>query len=377
MKILVRMMVLICFFLQTAQAQKWKTGLLLDEFVVENPPFPESHAATIAETPNGLVSAWFGGTKERNPDVCIWVARKENGKWSAPDNVANGIVNDTLRYACWNPVLYQIPKGELILFYKIGPSPAKWQGWMKTSADNGKTWSKATSLPQGYIGPVKNKPILLSNGNLFCPSSTEGSQGWRLHFEVTSDNGKTWRQVGPVGDGKELNAIQPSILLHGKGVLQVVARSRNRAILESWSYDNGETWTPLAKINLPNNNSGTDAVTLTNGTHALVYNHVLPPNNLAKGPRTPLNLSVSKDGKNWSAAVIIEDSPISQYSYPSIIQTADGLLHVIYTWRRQKIKHAVLDPKKFKTKKIKDGLWPALKGYTAPEGVETKAVENL
>lgn len=348
-----------------AQLAKWQTGLLVDEFIVNNPPFPESHASTIAQTPTGLVSAWFGGTKERNPDVCIWVSRQENGKWTAPQNVANGIVNDTLRYACWNPVLYQIPNGELMLFYKIGPSPSTWKGWLKTSPDGGKTWSVAKALPEGFIGPVKNKPVLLANGSLICPSSTEGN-GWQVHFEITSDFGKTWRKVGPLNDGKTLNAIQPSVLLHGNGRLQILARSRNRSLVEAWSNDNGETWTPLAKSSLPNNNSGTDAVTLKDGRHVLVYNHVLPPGDLAKGPRTPLNMAISKDGKNWSAALLLEDSPISQYSYPSVIQTADGLVHVIYTWRRQKIKHAVIDPSKLKTIPISNGVWPALTGYTKP-----------
>lgn len=352
-----------------AQLAKWQSGVVVDEFIFETAPFPESHAATIAETPKGLVASWFGGTKERNPDVCIWVSRQVNGKWTAPQNVANGIVNDTLRYACWNPVLYQTPKGELMLFYKIGPSPAKWKGWLKTSSDGGLTWSEAKALPEGYLGPVKNKPVLLSNGNLFCPTSTEGD-GWKIHFEVTADFGKTWRKVGPINDGKTLNAIQPSILDHGKGKLQILARSRDRAVLESWSTDNGETWSPLAKSNLPNNNSGTDAVTLKDGRHVLVYNHVLPPGDLAKGLRTPLNLSVSKDGKSWSAAVILEDSPISQYSYPSIIQTSDGMIHVIYTWRRQKIKHAVVDPTKLKLIPIKDGQWPELEGYKAPVATE-------
>lgn len=366
---------LICFIYLTfvqatfAQLTKWQSGVIVDEFIFETAPFPESHAATIAETPKGLIAAWFGGTKERNPDVCIWVSRQVNGKWTAPQNVANGIINDTLRYACWNPVLYQIPKGDLILFYKIGPSPAKWKGWLKTSSDGGITWSVAKALPEGYLGPVKNKPVLLSNGNLFCPTSTEGD-GWKIHFEVTADFGETWRKIGPLNDGKTLNAIQPSILDYGKGKLQILARSRDRALVESWSTDNGETWSPLAKSDLPNNNSGTDAVTLKDGRHVLVYNHVLPPGDLAKGPRTPLNLSVSKDGKNWSAAVILEDSPISQYSYPSVIQTSDGMIHVIYTWRRQKIKHAVIDPAKLKLIPIKDGKWPELEGYKAPVAAE-------
>ncbi|MFN8349612.1 MAG: sialidase family protein [Spirosomataceae bacterium] len=347
------------------QLSKWQSGVTVDEFVFETAPFPESHAATMAETPSGLVASWFGGTKERHPDVCIWVSRQVNGKWTAPHNVANGIVNDTLRYACWNPVLYQIPNGDLMLFYKIGPSPAKWKGWLKTSSDGGVTWSSAKALPEGFLGPVKNKPVLLSNGNLFCPTSTEGD-GWKIHFEVTPDFGKTWRKVGPINDGKTFNAIQPSILCHGKGKLQILARSKDRALLESWSTDNGETWSPLVKSGLPNNNSGTDAVTLKDGRHALVYNHVLPPGDLAKGPRTPLHLSVSKDGKAWAAAVILEDSPISQYSYPSVIQTSDGMIHVIYTWRRQRIKHAVVDPGKLKLLPIKNGQWPEVEGYKAP-----------
>jgi predicted neuraminidase len=99
----------------------------------------------------------------------------------------------------------------------------------------------------------------------------------------------------------------------------------------------------------------------------LVYNHVLPPGKLAKGARTPLNVSVSKDGKTWYAALILEDSPISQYSYPSVIQTSDGMLHFIYTWRRLRIKHAVVDPKKMKLVEIKNGEWPKVEGYTLPE----------
>src|SRR5690606_32936632 len=94
--------------------------------------------------------------------------------------------------------------------------------------------------------------------------------------------------------------------------------------------------------------------------------HVLPPGDLAKGPRTPLNLSVSTDGEKWEAALILEDSPISQYSYPSVIQTSDGLLHVVYTWRRQRIKHVVVDPKQWDLKPIRRGKWPKRRGYTAP-----------
>jgi len=343
----------------------WRSGIITDEFVYEKAPYKECHSATIAETPKGLVASWFGGTKERNPDVCIWVSRKVNGKWTEGINVANGIQNDTLRYPCWNPVLYQIPKGDLMLFYKIGPSPSTWKGYLKTSKDGGITWSAQQALPEGYLGPIKNKPVLIGK-NLFCPTSTEGKGGWNIHFEVTPDFGKTWKQITVAKGPDSLEGIQPSILKHKDGRLQILARSRNRAVLESWSSDQGMTWTPLAKTSLPGNNSGTDAVTMKDGRQVLVYNHVLPPGKLAKGARTPLNVSVSKDGKTWYAALILEDSPISQYSYPSVIQTSDGMLHFIYTWRRLRIKHAVVDPKKMKLVEIKNGEWPKVEGYTLP-----------
>jgi len=348
-----------------AQTNPWRKGIVKDEFIYDKAPYPECHAATIAETPKGLVASWFGGTKERNPDVCIWVSRLVNGKWTEGINVANGIQNDTLRYACWNPVLYQVPGGKLLLFYKIGPSPAKWKGYVKTSDDGGISWSAQTTLPDGFLGPIKNKPVLLKDGTLLSPVSTEG-KAWQVHFEASHDFGKTWTMIGPISDGKELKAIQPSILIHKDGRLQVLCRSQNRAILTAWSKDKGQTWSPLEKTTLPNNNSGTDAVTLKDGRQLLVYNHVLPPGTLAKGARTPLNVAVSKDGVNWYAAAILEDSPISQYSYPSVIQSADGLVHVVYTWRRQKIKHVVIDPQKLDLKEIKDGVWPKVDGYTSP-----------
>jgi len=351
--------VLLMFFVGqqalTAQTPPFKSGIIEDDFIYDVAPFPQCHASTIAETPKGLVAAFFGGTREKNPDVEIYVCRKEGEKWTAPVSVANGIQNATLRYPTWNPVLYQQPGGDLLLFYKVGPSPSTWKGWMKSSGDNGITWSEAKALPEGFIGPVKNKPVLVGK-RLIAPSSTEDS-GWRVHFELSDDYAKTWRMVGPINDGKNISAIQPTILVH-TNKLQILARSENRAIMESWSSDNGDTWTPLAKTTLPNNNSGIDAVTLKDGRHLLVYNHILGPGNKAGGPRTPLNVSYSNDGKTWYAALVLENSPISEYSYPSIIQSSDGMVHIVYTWRRQKVKYVKIDPSKLEGKKIENGLWP-------------------
>jgi predicted neuraminidase len=349
-------------FNQVSSQQTWKKGILVDEFIYDTASFPQAHSSTIVETPEGLVAAWFGGTKEGNKDVCIWTSHLQQGKWTAPAMVADGVLNDTTRYACYNPVLYQVPGGELLLFYKIGPNVAGWTGWMKRSKDNGHTWSKREALPEGYLGPIKNKPELI-DGVLICPSSREVG-GWRAVMEFTTDWGKTWSKSADINDGKTLQAIQPSILKHKDGSLQILCRSRNHTINESWSHDNGKTWTPLKASLLPNGNSGTDAVTLKDGRHLLVYNHVLPDSSWVKGkgPRTPLNVAISKDGINWFAALVLEDSPISQYSYPSVIQSKDGMIHIVYTWRRLKIKYVKIDPSKLEMKyPIVNQQWPGAK----------------
>ena len=367
--------ILFCFLVvsflanpSNAQLSKWQKGVLVDEFIYDTASFPQAHAATIAETPEGLIAAWFGGTKEGNKDVCIWTSHLVKKKWTAPKKVAEGIINDTLRYACYNPVLFYAPNKELLLFYKIGPNVAGWTGWMMRSKNNGKTWSKREALPEGYLGPIKNKPVMV-NGVLLCPSSTE-KNGWKAHIEYTPDFGKIWTKSEALNDGKVVQAIQPSILQYKDGRLHIMCRSRNHTINESWSSDGGKTWSEMKASALPNNNSGTDAVTLKDGRQLLVYNHLLPDSTWVKGkgPRTPLNVAISKDGKKWYAAAILEDSPISQYSYPSVIQSKDGMVHVVYTWRRLKIKYVKIDPSKLVMKEIINGKWPEMKGYRPPNG---------
>lgn len=351
-------MIFLAFSMNVAAQSRWKNGILVDEFIYEKAPFPQCHASTIAETPDGLIAAWFGGTREGNKDVCIWTSRLVNDKWTAPENVADGVLNDSTRYACYNPVLYYANNGELLLFYKIGPNVAGWTGWMKRSTDNGKTWNQREALPKGFLGPVKNKPVLIGN-TLLCPSSTE-KDGWKAHIEYTKDYGKTWTKSADINDGKIFSAIQPSILRYKDDRLQILCRSKNRTINQSWSNDGGKTWSAMTASELPNNNSGTDAVTLKDGRQLIVYNHVKPADSLprGKGARTPLNVAVSKDGIKWYAALVLEDSPISQYSYPSVIQSKDGMVHIVYTWRRERIKYVKVDPSQLKLTLIKNEKWP-------------------
>lgn len=318
------------------------TPLLRQEFIYESAPFPECHASTLAETPRGLVAAWFGGTREKHPDVGIWLSHFQNGTWTLPAEVATGVQADGKRFPCWNPVLYQIPGSDLLLFYKVGPSPSEWWGMLKRSGDGGKTWSAAERLPEGILGPIKNKPVLVVPDVLLCPSSSE-SPNWRVHFERTRDWGRTWSKTKPVNDGAKDGAIQPAVLFHPGGRLQALCRSQKTGfITETWSGDGGETWSPLVNTTLPNPNSGIDAVTLRDGRHVLIYNPVPPTPGQWGGPRTPLVAAISSDGKTWNTFATLESGP-GEYSYPAVIQTADGRVHVTYTWKRQRIRHVVLD----------------------------------
>ncbi len=311
--------------------------LLKSEFIYETAPFPSCHASTIVEPAGGgLVAAWFGGTREKHPDVGIWVSRQIDGRWTVPVEVANGVQDDGSRHPCWNPVLFQPSDGPLMLFYKVGPDPRSWWGMLRLSDDGGATWGDARRLPDGIVGPIKNKPVQLPGGDLLSPSSSE-DQGWRVHFERSSDQGRTWSSTGPINDGVEVGAIQPSILIHGSNDLQAVGRTQQGKLFTLRSDDSGRTWGRLTLTDLPNPNSGTDAVTLKDGRHLLIYNHT------AKG-RSPLNLAFSRDGNVWSDPLVIESDP-GEYSYPAIIQTRDGLVHATYTWKRQRVKHIVIDPK--------------------------------
>jgi len=325
------------------------------EFIYESAPFPSAHASTIVETKGELVAAWFGGTQEGAKDVGIWLSRHANAAWSAPVEVATGTQPDGTRHPCWNPVLFELSDGELTLFYKVGPSPQTWWGMFRTSRDGGRSWSEERRLPEGVLGPIKNKPVRLSDSTIISPASSETDERpskWRVHFERSTDAGRTWTIVKPPEPaGEEIHAIQPSILVHSGGRLQALGRSRSGRIFETWSNDAGQTWTATALTALPNSSTGTDAQTLRDGRHLLVYNHT------PKG-RTPLNVAISRDGKLWEAAAVLESDP-GEYSYPYVIQGADGRVHVTYTWRRQRIKHAVIDPALLKPVPMPDGAWPS------------------
>lgn len=353
-------------------------GLIRSQFIFESAPFSSCHAATLLDTSQGLLASWFGGTKEGHPDVCVWTSRFDGPAWSTVEKVADGG-----EFPCWNPVLFQPRGGPVMLFYKVGPSPAKWWGVRKISHDFGKTWSAAERLPQGILGPAKNKPIQLDDGTIISPCSAEGEGGWHTYFERSTDGGKSFTATPFVEQDAGMKTNQPAILIHSQSTLQAICRTTSGKLAETWSNDAGRTWSKIALTDLPNCNSGVDAVSRGMGfqpmkdtsrdavgatsskvvqhgleahataAHFLIYNH----SNIEK-VRYPLCIAASSDGKLWQAAVELEIDPPGQYSYPATIVGRDGLLHAAYTYKRRSIKHAIIDPAKLELQPLTEFKCP-------------------
>ncbi len=358
MKTLFSSMLALSLIVPMAAAQTKPQG----EFIFEpgSTSFPESHASTIVALKNGeLMAAWFGGTKERAPDVAIWGSRRMNGKWSAPIELER-----EKKVPSWNPVLFHDHTGRLWLYYKVGPSPGNWSAGRMYSDDEGKTWSTDERLPAGLLGPIRAKPLILDNGTIVSGTSFEAHETWAVWIERSTDNGTTWTKIGPITISQEVDAttppaedppanapgrqapdkgprkhegiIQPSIISLGGSHLRLYARSRTLAskIAVADSMDNGVTWTQARFLDIPNNNSGIDVVRLKDGRIVMIYNDTTIG-------RTPLNLAVSIDGEHFRNFATLEDA-VGQYSYPAIIQAPDGALEMTYTWQRKTIKHVHL-----------------------------------
>ncbi|TJZ60825.1 sialidase [Sphingobacterium olei] len=325
-------------------AQKPNFNILKEEYLFqEGKHFNQCHASTIAETADGkLLGSWFGGTHEGNKDVVIWGSISDGQNWTKPTVWAEGVINDTLRYPCWNPVLFKLKNDKKIyLYYKVGPNPREWWGMVKTSVDGGITWSSARQLPHGILGPIKNKPIELADGTVLSPSSVELSEDrWVAHIEASDSDQKKW-EIYPIDQKSKFNVIQPSILLHPDDKLQVLCRSKEGTVVTAWSRDNGLTWSALEKTNLINPNSATDAIRV-GSLFYIVYNPDIPGKDWWEG-RTKLNLAYSRDGIDWIDLIKLEDEEKGEFSYPTIFQDSRGLVHITYTYNRKNIKHIVLE----------------------------------
>lgn len=318
--------------------RKYQVTKVANDFIFgDDRPFAQCHASTVLRTDDDkFLVAWFGGTHEKHDDVGIWLSKGGPGKWSSPVEIAK-IRED----AHWNPVLFKDPSGTITLFFKVGKEIDFWETWYKVSNDNGETWSEAKELvpgDKGGRGPVRNKPIVLSNGTWLAPASNELEGVWNAFIDRSEDGGKTWTETeflkmnrdSVTGEG----VIQPALWESSPGKVHMLLRSSAGVICRSDSEDYGKTWSPVYKTSLPNPNSGIDVTKLDNNTLVLIFN----PDSKNWGSRGAISLAVSGDnGNTWDPIIELEKGDEEdEYSYPSIISYGDTVA-VTYTWNRERI----------------------------------------
>ncbi len=317
------------------------------EFVFQGSmPFAQVHASTLVQLPDGRIAcAWFGGTREGAPDVAIWLSERTESGWTPPRRVA-----DDSQYPTWNPVLFAPrpteaggAQSELLLYYRVGPNPREWWSYVMQSRDRTQSWSDPQPLPEGILGPIKNKSITLQDGTWLAPSSVETDDEWYCVIERSEDQGMTWTASEKLSvPGHPKGVIQPTLWESEPGHVHALLRSRGIGrICRSDSEDGGRTWSVPRLTNLPNNNSGIDAVSLnaassapgTDSKHSAVALVYTPT---TQG-RTPLWLALSVDnGEHWKTEFVLEDEP-GEYSYPAIIAVPGGVA-LCYTWKRERIR---------------------------------------
>lgn len=319
---------------QTAKPEE----LPIKDFIFgDDQPFPQCHASTLLRLDDGqFLVAWFGGKHEKNDDVGIWLSKGRPGNWTQPEEVAK-IREDPH----WNPVLFQSQEGEISLFFKVGKEIDYWETWLMTSTDGGGSWSEAKELvpgDKGGRGPVRNKPIILSNGDWLAGASDEKNKVWNAFVDISTDGGKSWESTKFLElDRNEIveeGVIQPTLWESEPGNVHMLIRSSAGVICRSDSDDYGKTWSPIYKTDLPNPNTGIDVAKFDDGTLALAYNR----DNENWGARAPLSIALSFDnGRTWPNMLDIEQGEEDdEFSYPAIISFGDTIA-VTYTWQRQKI----------------------------------------
>lgn len=297
----------------------------------------ECHASTVLEVQKNIfMVAWFAGTKEGNSDVAIWGTYGDGKNWFVPQCWAK--ISDV---AHWNPVLFRKPDNTIYLFFKVGRSCSEWITYvakLKKMVAGEVLWDFAKELVPGSKiprGPVKNKPIFLSNGIILAPSSIE-KEYWSVFVDISFDGGITWTISKPIlidrnaisGQG----VIQPALWESTPGNVHMLLRSSCTSLCRSDSNNYGISWSPIYKTALPNNNSGIDLVKGTDGRLLLALN----PVNINWGARTPLVLMMSENnGTNWHNIIDLETGD-GEFSYPAVIDIEGGFAGT-YTWKRKSI----------------------------------------
>jgi predicted neuraminidase len=329
-----------------------------------------SHGSTITEDRNGtLYCVWYSGTKEKAADVKIYMSKKKKNEeeWSKPiliekegitsenpfaEDMEDGETEETSE---GNPVIFADPNSDRIwLFWATMRGAGDKSGWsacilkVKHSDDGGNTWTKPRVIRDMIGWMVRNKPIVLSNGDVLLPIMSEVGQAKTMMYRITKDEFAKGSQICKIMDPMHFidgGVIQGSLAEIEPGKLLCYMRATSGCsignyIAVSYSSDYGYSWTPIERnpSNIENPDSGVDLVKAQNGDLYLVCNPQ------ADG-RYRLSIFRSTDkGKNWQLFQDLENdaSRKSEFSYPAIIEGKDGSLHITYTNLRENIKYVMI-----------------------------------
>jgi predicted neuraminidase len=290
------------------------------------------------------MTAWFSGTYETSRDMAILAARREHGStgWSMPRVIA-----DVPERALGQPVFLTTRNGEVLLFfvvitkpeappptprYNMLPPPSAWnsaQPYWQKSHDSGHTWEDPQQLLD-YSGLMfRSRPLVLPD-RIILPVYDENT--WESRMLISDDDGFRWRLTNPIVSPP--GNIHASLVQLSDGRILAYLRSRgpNSTIWRTESSDYGETWSQPTATSLPNPNSGICLLRLNSGRLALAFNN-------SHTSRTPFCIALAGEEENWEKIRILEDAE-GEFSYPTMMQTDDSRIHLVYTYQREHIQYA-------------------------------------
>jgi predicted neuraminidase len=286
-----------------------------------------------------LIVSFFGGTREKAPDVGSWIMKKHidsTDVWGVPHlfHKVPGKSTGTTHF------FVKPDKSEIWAFYNLMQGKGKLAGWstcntMRHIFRKNQGWS--TDHIRYMIGwNTRGKVLVMDNGNYLFPMHDELILSYRATFLISKNQGKTWKKGGWIKTPK--GCLEPSVIQLKNGHLLCFLRTKEREIYMAWSFDRGKSWTPPASTKIPNPDCMVELLLLPDETIVLVYNH-------SNKGRTPLNIRYSQDNaRTWSEPKTLAEGD-AEYSYPCMIYGSDGNIHLVYTNNRKTIRYAKFNQK--------------------------------
>ena len=322
-----------------------------EEFVIPQGTTPFAHVSSLCELGDGkLAVVWCGGSREGARDVAVWFATRgplSNAPWSSPRPIVtrDSAAQETFRFVrkIGNALLVAGQAGRLNLVY-VTVGVGGWSGSslnLKQSVDGGDTWSPSQRLG---LSPLFNVSELVKNN---AQPLTDGGWAVPIYHEAFGKFPELlWLHSGPgrVAAVKSRpfggrNAFQPALVALDPQRALLLCRAAGSVpeIFITRTSDAGRHWTAPQPSGLPNPDSGLDAVRLSDGRLLLAFND-------STTNRENLRLALSSDeGVSWRRARTLAEEPGAEFSYPFVLRTSDGLVHVTYTWKRRNITHVTFN----------------------------------